>query len=149
MANMKRPRSSRLANKHMPRSSCQSTLIRLPRRPRNTATDGRLAGRIALQHLPQILQRQPIKTLAHCPASTARLAICAPLLGIAIIAARPFSRIDRAPDPHPRAARELDLDRTVAGPDPGAQAPQRSAPAQSRCPAVRATGAANRTADLG
>jgi hypothetical protein len=33
---MKRPRSSRLANRHMPWSSCHSTLISEPRGPRNT-----------------------------------------------------------------------------------------------------------------
>src|SRR5947209_7299563 len=32
----KRPRSSRLANRHMPWPSCQSTLISAPRRPRKT-----------------------------------------------------------------------------------------------------------------
>ena len=34
----KRPRSSRFANKHKPSPSHQSTLIRSPRRPRNTNT---------------------------------------------------------------------------------------------------------------
>src|SRR5439155_814449 len=34
----KRPRSSRLANRHNPSPSCQRTLIRSPRRPRNTNT---------------------------------------------------------------------------------------------------------------
>jgi len=35
---MNRPRSSRLANRHSPSPSHQSTLIRSPRRPRNTNT---------------------------------------------------------------------------------------------------------------
>ena len=33
---MKRPRSSRLANRHMPWVSCHKILIRSPRRPRKT-----------------------------------------------------------------------------------------------------------------
>ena len=59
---MKRPRSSRLAYRHMPCPSCHSTLIRSPRRPRKTYRCPHV--RIALERLLD-QQRQPIHAAAQ------------------------------------------------------------------------------------